>query len=68
MCPINLSLVNIPSYQIATHPDVADCAVIGIPDPKWVQSVKAIVVTRDGVSLTADWHRVARRLPEISKT
>jgi long-chain acyl-CoA synthetase len=39
---------------IASHEAVAECAVIGIPDPKWVQSVKAIVVRNDGASVTEE--------------
>jgi len=37
---------------LASHPDVLEVAVIGVPDPEWTEAVKAVVVKRPGSTLS----------------
>ncbi|MBZ3905096.1 MULTISPECIES: o-succinylbenzoate--CoA ligase [Streptomyces] len=40
--------------QLLAHPDIVECAVIGIPDDKWGEVPRAVVVPREGSDLDAD--------------
>jgi fatty-acyl-CoA synthase len=49
----NVSSIEVED-AIFSHPDVAEVAVIGVPDDKWGELVLALVVAADGASLTTD--------------
>jgi acyl-CoA synthetase (AMP-forming)/AMP-acid ligase II len=39
---------------LSLHPDIAEGVVIGVPHPKWGESIRAIIVTKKGVQLTEE--------------
>jgi acyl-CoA synthetase (AMP-forming)/AMP-acid ligase II len=51
------------------HPDIEQCAVVGVPDDEWGQRIAAVVVCRAGVTLEASAvQEFARDVLRSSKT
>jgi fatty-acyl-CoA synthase len=47
----NVSSIEVEDV-IFSHPDVAEVAVIGVPDEKWGETIKALVVKAEDSDLT----------------
>ena len=53
------------------HPDIADCAVVGLPDPEWGECVAAVVAMRGPSTVTLpalrDWARARLSAPKLPR-
>ncbi len=53
------------------HPDIADCAVVGLPDAEWGEAVAAVVVVRGESAVLLpqlrDWARAKLSGPRLPR-
>ena len=39
---------------LSYHPEIGEAVIIGVPDDKWGEAIRAVVVPKKGVNLTAE--------------
>jgi acyl-CoA synthetase (AMP-forming)/AMP-acid ligase II len=49
----NISAVEVEE-TLSTHPKILETAVVGVPDPKWGEAVKAFVILKEGETLSEE--------------
>ena len=49
----NVSSIEVED-AIFSHPAVAEVAVIGVPDERWGETIKALIVTAEGETVTEE--------------
>ncbi|WP_351224498.1 acyl-CoA synthetase [Streptomyces sp. NPDC002133] len=66
---INSGGVLVASRQVEdtlyTHPSVAEAAVVGLPDDRWIEAVTAVVVPRDNVTEDEILAHAREKLPHF---
>jgi fatty-acyl-CoA synthase len=54
-------------HLLASHPLVADCAVLGLPDAQWGEVVAAVVVFKhqEGINSASDGHELLSNWEQV---
>jgi acyl-CoA synthetase (AMP-forming)/AMP-acid ligase II len=50
----NVASIEVEKAVYAADPEIAEVAVVGLPHPRWIEAITAVVVAKPGAKLDAD--------------